>query len=278
MEPDSAMAHLKRRLRYEVAYFYRRDHRLWKRPVVEMLRELKDVSPNAVLFGGTLRSLLVSRLFARRPGRPRDVDIVIAGSSIDGLREVFRSRIARETRFGGLQLRHLHWQFDIWPLNKTWALVNDGVQQPGFATLPETTFFNLEAVAVDVWPRPGQPREIYSGNEQFFRGILTRTLEINREHNPYPTLCVVRALVLAAAIDFRLGPRLAAYISRNGQNLTAAEIDDVQDSHYGARRWDSATLLQWITTICESYSRAPTEPVQLSLPRQLERQPQVSSR
>src|SRR4051812_48642791 len=61
--------------------------------------------------------------------------------------------------------------------------------------LPETTFFNLEAIAVDVWPQIGKARSIYSGDDQFFEGIITRTLELNRPENPFPGLCIVRSLV-----------------------------------------------------------------------------------
>lgn len=270
MESKDAKELLKRRLRQEVARFYERDNRLWKMPVVEMLRELQEANARAVFFGGTLRSLLVSRLFDGRPGRPRDVDIVVSGSSVDSVKELFRERIARETRFGGLQLRHWDWQFDVWPLSKTWAFVNASVLNPEFAALPETTFFNLEAIAVDVWALPGRSREIYSGSDQFFDGVLNRTLEINREENPYPELCVVRALVIAASLDFRVGPRLAAYIVRNGERLTIRDLDEVQAKHYGQRRQDSAALREWIAFVSDRLSHNASEAIRLPLFRQLE--------
>ncbi|MEW4526704.1 hypothetical protein [Maioricimonas sp. JC845] len=218
---------------------------------MEVLREIRETSTQAVLFGGTLRSLLISRLEHSRAGRPRDIDIVVSGTSIEGIRNKFRRQIARETRFGGLQLVHGEWQFDIWPLEKTWAFVADGVEAPDFSALPGTTFFNLEAVAVDVWPAPGQARNVYSGDNQFFHGILSRTLEINREHNPYPELCIVRAMVFADSLKFNIGPRLARYISTYGPDIPPRDLEAVQLAHYGTIRHRGPSLFRWIEQVSE---------------------------
>lgn len=260
---------IKKRLRHEVARFCERDDRKWKAPVVEMLRELQPVNAKAVFFGGTLRSLLISRLFRQRPGRPRDIDIVISGSSVESVRDLFRERVARETRFGGLQLRHWNWQFDVWPLAKTWAFVEDEVENPDFAALPETTFFNLESIAVDVWPSPGQGRRIYSGDDQFFEGILNRTLEINRETNPFPHLCVVRALVLAASIDFKIGPRLSAYIAKHHESMLDWDFEEVQQKHYGCIRQSGIVLKRWAELIGDQICKSKDEAIRLPVCRQL---------
>lgn len=269
MESEVTKESLKKQLRQEVARFYRRDDRLWKSPVVEMLRDLEKANLQAVFFGGTLRSLLVSRRYQHRPGRPRDVDIVVAGASVDGIRELFQSRIERETRFGGLQVRHYEWQFDVWPLERTWAFVQDNELCPEFSSLPSTTFFNMEAIAVEVWPKPGKARRLFTGDDQFFEGLLTRTLEINREENPYPSLCVIRALVMATALDFRIGPALARYISTHGQDLSRGEIKDVQRAHYGFQRRDCSELIRWIDYVCDNVSDNEEKPIRLPIPRQL---------
>ena len=270
MDSNPAKTELKKQLLSEVARFYRRDGRLWKEPIVQTLRELRDTSAQAVFFGGTPRALLISRLFRRKLGRPRDVDIVVSGITIDRLRERFQEIIARQTRFGGLQLRRREWQFDLWPLHETWAFVRDSITTPDFSALPSTTFFNLEAIAVEVWARPGQSREVFSGTDQFFEGILTRTLEINREENPYPELCVVRALILAASLDFKIGPRLAGYIASRGADLAAGQLEDIQHGHYGRVTTDGTRLREWIARVAEVYSRDHSMAVRLPIPRQLE--------
>ena len=256
---------LKRRLKKEVADFYKRDDRQWKVPIVDLLRDLKETDTRAVFFGGTPRSLLTSRVFEKRFGRPRDVDIVVSGVSIEFLKERFASLIARENRFGGLQLRSKDWEFDIWPLARTWAFVNDSVECPSFAELPRTTFFNLEAVAVEIWPKPGQARRLYSGDDQFFDGILNRTLEVNREDNPFPELCVVRALVIGSSLNFKLGPRLSAYVANSGSHLSPSDLEAIQAKHYGEVRCTGRTLRGWIDYVSEQNIRDPDAPT--ALPR-----------
>ncbi|PQO42564.1 hypothetical protein [Blastopirellula marina] len=246
--------HLKKQLQYEVSYLYRRNNSRWKSAVVEMLRDLKKTTERAVFFGGTLRSLLISRLFKQRHGRPRDIDIVVSGNSVDEVKRLFGDRISRTTRFGGLQLCHENWLFDVWPLENTWAFKADHVKHPNFSDLPMTTFFNLEAIAMDVWNEPGYQRQIYSADDQFFDGILTRTIEINREENPFPELCVVRALVMAAELEFRLGPKLVSYVVKHGETLTPSDIEQVQISHYGHQRFHSHLMKDWISFLATEKS------------------------
>lgn len=246
-------------------------------PIVALLRELKDAETPAVFFGGTPRSLLTSRVFEKRFGRPRDVDIVVSGVSVDFLRERFASLISRENRFGGLQLRSRGWEFDIWPLARTWAFVHDAIACPSFAELPKTTFFNLEAVAVEIWPKPGQARKLYSGDDQFFDGILSRTLEVNREDNPFPELCVVRALVIGSALDFKLGPKLSAYVATSGARLSPDDLEAIQAKHYGRVRCSGRTLREWIDYVSEQNVRDPNAPIPLPRKGQLDFWPRMEN-
>jgi hypothetical protein len=185
------------------------------------------------------------------------------------LREKFSAIITRETRFGGLQMERRNWQFDVWPLQRTWAFLQDERETPRFAELPFTTFFNLEAIAVDVWASPGRPRTIYSGDDQFFSGIISRTVEINREDNPFPALCVVRSLVMALATGFAIGPRLARYLACERAMVTNAELEDVQRKHYGRIRCDTGTMRLWLDHIAESNARDDQSVVSLPIPRQM---------
>ena len=62
--------------------------------------------------------------------------------------------------------------------------------------MPKTTFLNVEAVAVELNPRPTRSRKLYESG--FFEGVATETIEINLEENPFPDLCVARSLLTAA--------------------------------------------------------------------------------
>lgn len=247
MDGSVTVPELKRTLLYEVRSLFRRNGSVWKEPILDVFQEFRESKVQAVLFGGTLRSLLVSRIVDGRPGRPRDIDIVISGATLSQLEERFGNILERRTRFGGLRLRHGTWQFDVWPVSETWAFKYDCKSGPAnFAALPATTTFNLEAVAVEAWPRDGGQRAIFSGNDQFFEGILARTIELNRSDNPFPELTVVRALIMASELQFKIGPRLASYICDMGTSMNEDIVQRVQTSHYGYARMHSRTLCDLI--------------------------------
>jgi hypothetical protein len=268
MDKEKLTQALKRKLLSEVALLYERDRRRWKAPIVETVRELKQTGVAAVFFGGTLRSLLLSRILRKKPGRPRDIDIVVAGASVEMIKERFQTLIKRETRFGGVRMERMNWQFDLWPLDRTWAFVHDNVAAPAFAFLPQTTFFNLEAIAVDVWPHLGRTRKIYSGDDQFFEGVITRTLELNRAENPFPGLCVVRSLVMAASLECSIGPRLAGYLAANAGIMHRREFEAIQKEHYGRIRYDADTMRSWLDHVVGHHTRHPRTRLKLPLVKQ----------
>jgi hypothetical protein len=249
MEANLSIPDLKRKLLAEVRVLFRPNGSVWKSPILQVLQHLRQSDVQAVLFGGTLRSLLASRIFEGRFGRPRDLDVVVSGAVLSELEERFSSIVVRRTRFGGLQLRNGYWRFDVWPLNETWAFRKDCRGSVGFEDLPSTTTFNLEAIAVEAWSRDGRPRSVFSGNDQFFEGLLSRTLELNRSDSPFPELTVVRAVIMASELRFRIGPRLAEYITEVGPNLSEEAITQIQAHHYGQPRISSCTLKQLIELI-----------------------------
>lgn len=251
MVDEIKVERLKTMLREEVEDFCQRRASPWE-AVAEVTELIRCHKWRAAFFGGTLRSLLISRLAHQQLGRPRDVDIVVQGPPVEILRHLFEKLISRETRFGGLQLRKAEWLIDVWPLDRTWALLEDGVRNPGFSDLPTTTFLNIEAIAVDVWPLPGQEREIYSGDDQFFHAVINRVVEVNRVDNPFPDLCVVRSLIMVKDLDFRIGPRLAGYIADHGPAISINEFEDIQTKHYGNVRVPGALLQEWIRFVCDS--------------------------
>jgi hypothetical protein len=240
---------LKQTLLWEVGALSHNDGATWKRPIVDVLGEFRHSGMRAVLFGGTLRSLLTARLFEGKRGRPRDVDVVVSGAPLAELEERFRSVLNRRTRFGGLQLKRGRWQFDVWTVGETWAFKHDHTRDPSFAELPSTTTFNLEAIAVEAWPTRGRSRALFSGDDQFFEGILSRTLELNRDDNPFPELTVVRGLVMASELRFSIGPRFARYVRDVASSLTDERLDQVQSSHYGHARLDSRTLRTLVSKV-----------------------------
>jgi hypothetical protein len=239
---------LKRILLDEVRLLFRRDGSVWKEPILDVIEELKRSNIRTVVFGGTLRSLLVSRLFQGKPGRPRDLDLVVSGIPLSRLEDQFQDILKRRTRFGGLQLQRGSWQLDVWPVSETWGFKHDYSGPADFSELPSTTTFNMEAVAVDVWPNEHR-RTVFSGDDQFFEGIVSRTLELNRKDNPFPELTVVRALVMVSELRFKIGPRLATFIASEGTALTDEIFEQVQVKHYGYVRIPGTRLSEFVSII-----------------------------
>lgn len=261
---------LKRVLRHEVTILCRHDSTSWKKGITETVDELRSVGREAVFFGGTLRTLLLSRLMKNSIGRPRDVDIVVRGVELDDLKSHFSHRTTRQTRFGGLHIHHTNWQFDVWPLGETYALKSHGVEEPTFDDLPKTTFLNLEAIAVEVWPRKGQPRRIYSGNDQFFGGVISRLIDLNNEENPFPELCLVRSLVIGNYLGWKLSRRLGKYIATHGESLSESDLEDIQRNHYGSVIVHGAHIRQWIDILSTALSFSLADPIGLPWNHQLE--------
>ena len=83
----------------------------------------------------------------------------------------------------------------MWPIQDTWAFKERKVAGTGFSDYPKTTFLNIEAVAIQLFSKRRQKREIYS--KGFFEAIAERTIELNFEENPTPTECIIRALRIA---------------------------------------------------------------------------------
>jgi hypothetical protein len=257
MGASIGVSNLKGMLLDEVSRFFRHNGSPWKEPILGVLNELRKSNVQAVVFGGTLRSLLEGKL-----GRPRDVDVVVAGISVSALEEQFNDIVARRNRFGGLQLKRGSWTFDVWPLRDTWAFRQDGNDAGSFADLPSTTVFNIEAIAVEAWHKRGSPRAIFSGDDQFFEGILSKTIELNRPNTAFPELTVVRAVVMAVELAFRIGPQLSRYIAGVGPGLSEETVRHIQCSHYGYARIDSTTLKELI----EFISRRSSESTGIELP------------
>ena len=90
---------------------------------------------------------------------------------------------------------------------------------------------------------------LYSGNDQFFQGILSRTIELNLADNPFPELTVVRALIMASETRFKIGPLLAGYIGEVGPSMNEGAVERIQVGHYGHARMESQTLQDLIRMI-----------------------------
>jgi hypothetical protein len=236
-----------------------------KAPLISFLRRFKERRLPAVIFGGTLRDLMVHGPRTE----PRDVDIVVDGASIQDLAKLFEDVVVRRTRFGGLHLNVKGWMVDVWPLSDTWALRELRIGSRDFQALTRTTFLNVEAVVIDLTNRRRNGRQIYSSG--FFEAIRTRILDINLEENPFPDLSAIRTLVTASTLRYGISKRLARYVVRRLSSTPLEYLVEVQLNHYGRARLDTDTIHAWLRVIrgqvnTQSVIRLPLEPEPTQLP------------
>ena len=208
---------------------------------------------SAFVVGGFLRDLMLCGASAN----PRDIDIVFDGTSADKVEYLFWNHKERKNRFGGMRLKLGGCPFDVWSLGDTWAFRNEKVRHIEFASFPRTTFLNIDAIAFK-WGNTSDD-EIFSNG--FFESILTRTLEINLEENPFPETCVVRSLMMASMLDFGIGPKLAAYILRQSKTASLKELQRIQKVHYGFVTLDGEDLRSCFSAIATQLSRSKNSAV-----------------
>jgi len=219
----------------------------------EVLERIVDRRWRAYVIGGTLRDVMLA------PGSvwPRDIDVVVDGCSTEELDKTFGDLLVRRTRFGGLHLAksikcggisQVCYQalFDIWRLEDTWGIRTRGLQ-PTIENFVRTPFLNVDSVAIDLVPKNSRHRHIYESG--FFQSLITKTLEINFEPNPFPLVCIVRALIMAAKLEFALGRSLAQFVANYSRWGSINDLVKAQVSHYGRVRCNADELRLWLEAI-----------------------------
>jgi hypothetical protein len=257
-----------------------RDHygplsRLIRLTVTEVFERVRTRGWDAYVVGGTLRDLVSdSSKSGFRKVNPRDIDVVVVDVAVHDLAKCFSDMIARRTRFGGLHLvkriaNVCEVHFDVWPLADTWAMKEYGIT-PEISQFPSTPFLNLDAVAIDLYAKPGHARAVYENG--FYDGMAAKFIDINFERNPYPDVCAIRALIMAAKLQFALSPRLASFISSgtNDQQLVLERLQQAQLSHYGQIRCCDAELRSWLTSIRRQLSMG-SERIEIKVPHARQR-------
>jgi hypothetical protein len=220
------------------------------------LRDVHRLGHGAYLFGGTLRDLALRN----RGVFPRDLDVVVADLTPE-LLSFLEPNIVGKTRFGGLKLKTETWQVDIWALKDTWAFRENVGLAADFASLTKTTFLDIQAIAAEVVARPGKGRRFFSSG--FYGALATKTIDLNFEDNPYPTLCVLSALLHANRFDYALGSKLVRYIIRYRRSCEMEELELAQRHHYGKVLYTRDTLHQWLDHIESEHRRSASEPLRI---------------
>jgi len=194
-----------------------------------VLARLRMAGLHGYLWGGLVRDFAVRRVLPM----PRDIDIVVDGVRNEELAELFRDLPVRRNRFGGVHIE-AGCKVDIFALSEAWVF-QQGFCTVGIEHLPRTTFFNVEAIIVEIEASRGRARNIFSSG--FFEAVSSETIDMNCPLNPYPALCILRAIVMARELDFCIGGKLARYLVNEHCRISEADYNRFQLSHYGVLKY-----------------------------------------
>ena len=165
--------------------------------IIDRLQELGLVA----LFGGALRGWAL----CGPERRPRDLDLVVESEDHGRLESTLAPYSPIKNSFGGFRMFIEPCPLDVWLLSDTHALRGKGGLT--LAMLPQTTFFNLDAAAMDAGSGDAWLLPTYALD------AANRVLDINREENPNPMRMLVRAIRLASDYDLSISPRLIKYMA-----------------------------------------------------------------
>jgi len=216
---------LKRDLRARLGRFVAADSKQHFPHLYSVLEDIRSNDYPAFLCGGAVRNMLLCN-----NSIPRDLDIILGYVSRERLETLFSDHIKGETSLGGLKLQVEDWSIDMWLIQDTWAFKEGKVPGKGFSDYPKITFLNIDAIAIQLFSKRRQKREIYS--KGFFEAIAERTIELNFEENPAPAECIVRALRIANKFNFVIGPRLARYMISYTNQMEIEELAEIYKRRY----------------------------------------------
>jgi hypothetical protein len=74
-------------------------------------------------------------------------------------------------------------------------------------------------------------------------------IDINYRPNPFPDVCAVRALIMAAKLQFAISRDLSKFVLQRVEETGIEGLRQAQISRYGQERSPSPELRSWITTI-----------------------------
>jgi len=163
--------------------------------VANLFSRLSSCGP-AAIFGGAVRDWILTK-------SPRDIDIVLDCPTKS--LEFLNSLKATKNKFGGYLVKINNIEFDIWNLDSTWAFGKDPKFKKNLKTLTQTCFFNMDAVLF--YLDTGHLKD-----DGFTAAIESKKLDIVYEPNPFPFLCVSKALCALSKYEMTPSANLKRFI------------------------------------------------------------------
>jgi len=74
---------------------------------------------------------------------------------------------------------------------------------------------------------------------------------------------------MAANLQWKVGPRLLAYLGKHGEAMSPADFETIQEKHYGKIQWPGSLFEKAMEEVHSAIRRRETGAVELTLPGQL---------
>jgi len=187
------------------------------------------------VFSGLTRNFLLGYL------NNRDIDFVVMDSP--RLREPlsqFCDVSILKNKFGGYKVLTEHLTIDVWDVEKTWGIVQEGMRGTVYS-LMNTAFFNFSAIVYDY-----NKKRFYITDE-FCEFYKTHVMEVVYARNPRIATCIVNSLYYADKYEFVVGTSLRKWVARHFD----AELDykSAQESRFGDVHYSDA-MIKAFAKIC----------------------------
>ncbi|MEP1832540.1 MAG: hypothetical protein ABJL57_02530 [Hyphomonas sp.] len=151
---------------------------------VEQFLEPALTCGNVGLIGGAVRDLAFQSVRKFKS----DLDFVLCVDDFDAFARLSSTLNLRCNAFGGYRTTVGGLRVDFWEARSSWAHLAGHCQVNDLSDVRKTTFFNLDAIILDVGKR-----ELIA-DEEVISGFLERYLDINLRPNPNEDGAAVRAL------------------------------------------------------------------------------------
>lgn len=158
-----------------------------------------------------------------------DVDVVV-DTPAGVLENVLRPMGAEVNRFGGYRMRYGRFEFDIWALERTWAVSAGHVAVQSLTDLVKTTFFDCDAILYHC------RTSTISRSGSFWSNLHRGVVDINLEANPHQVGTLARTLRVLFDWQQSLSPKLADYLVAGLAEHRAAVVQYAL-AHSGAYRF-----------------------------------------
>ena len=169
----------------------------------------------------------------------RDLDFVLEG---DCKAEMFSAGNVLVNQYGGLKLQWGNVTVDVWSIEETWGIIEEGMPITPQSLL-ETSFFNFSAIVYDY------NNEKFLVGNQFLNFLNTNTLDVVYEKNPKPELCIVNTIYYTEKLRCRIGQRLSRWIINQYESNPTMDYDIVQQRHFGKVLYDKKKISQFVANL-----------------------------